>query len=193
MVMKKKPKSLIQKEYDLSYLCWLDLEMTGLDPEVERIIEIATIVTDSDLNKIAVGPSMVINQSDELLSSMDDWNTEQHNKSGLVEDVKNSIIDEKKAEEATLDFLSKYLVPGESPMCGNTISQDRRFIVKYMPNLANFFHYRNLDVTSVKLLVNMWRPDLSFNINKSSSHRALDDIHDSIAELKYYRENFIIP
>ena len=176
----------------MSYLCWLDLEMTGLDPEIEKIIEIATIVTDYNLNKIAVGPSLVINQSSDLLNSMDEWNTEQHNKSGLVEDVKNSIIDERKAEADTLNFLAKYLLPGESPLCGNTISQDRRFLVKYMPDLANFFHYRNIDVTSIKLLANMWRPDLSFNVNKSSSHRALDDIHDSIAELRYYRENFIV-
>jgi oligoribonuclease len=175
----------------LSNICWLDLEMTGLDPEVERIIEIATIVTDYDLNIIDVGPNLVIKQSEELINSMDNWNTEQHNKSGLVQDVRNSIISERDAELETLEFLKKYMKPGESPLCGNTISQDRRFLIKYMPDLAKFFHYRNLDVTSLKLLVNMWRPDLILNNSKNAKHRALDDVRDSINELSYYRDNFL--
>lgn len=175
----------------MSNICWLDLEMTGLDPEVERIIEIATIVTDYDLNIIDVGPNLVIKQSEELINSMDNWNTEQHNKSGLVQDVRNSIISERDAELETLEFLKKYMKPGESPLCGNTISQDRRFLIKYMPDLAKFFHYRNLDVTSLKLLVNMWRPDLILNNSKNAKHRALDDVRDSINELSYYRDNFL--
>lgn len=175
----------------MSYLCWLDLEMTGLNPDVERIIEIATVITDYDLNIVAEGPSLVINQSDDLLDAMDDWNTEHHTKSGLVNDVKRSLITEQMAEKETLDFLQQYLSPGDSPLCGNTISQDRRFLLKYMPNLANFFHYRNLDVTTLKLLVNMWRPDISMYGTKSSKHRALDDVRDSIAELKHYRNTFI--
>ncbi len=175
----------------MSYLCWLDLEMTGLNPSIERIIEIATVITDYDLNIVAEGPCLVINQSDDLLNAMDDWNTEHHGKSGLVDDVKRSIITEQMAEKETLEFLQQYLSPGESPLCGNTISQDRRFLLKYMPNLASFFHYRNLDVTTLKLLVNMWRPNLAIYGAKSSKHRALNDVYDSITELKHYRDTFI--
>lgn len=176
----------------MSYLVWLDLEMTGLDPEFERIIEMATIVTDYSLNVVAEGPNLVINQSEELIAGMDRWNTKQHNGSGLIRQVKASEITESEAEEQTLEFLSKYLEPGDSPLCGNTISHDRRFLIKYMPKLAGFFHYRNIDITSIKLLANMWSNIGDANLKSDSKHRALDDIKDSIQELKFYKENFLI-
>ena len=174
----------------MTNLVWLDLEMTGLDPESERIIEIATIVTDINLQIIAEGPNIVVHQSDTLLNNMDEWNTDHHTRSGLVKAVQASVISEAVAEKQTLDFLSQYVQPGESPLCGNTISQDRRFLVKYMPSLANFFHYRNIDVTSVKLLAHYWQPKVLADSSKQASHRALDDVRDSIAELRYYREHF---
>ncbi len=176
----------------MAHLVWLDLEMTGLDPEFERIIEIATIVTDHDLNVVAEGPNIVINQSLELLNSMDAWNTKQHMESGLTNQVKVSRISEADAEKETLEFLAKYLNPGQSPLCGNTISHDRRFLLKYMPKLASFFHYRNIDVTSVKLLADIWSNIGDARVNSDSKHRALDDVYDSIKELKYYKENFLV-
>jgi len=174
----------------MTNLVWLDLEMTGLDPELERIIEIATIVTDTNLHIIAEGPNIVVHQSNALLNSMDEWNTDHHTRSGLVKAVQESAISEALAEKQTLDFLSQYVQPGDSPLCGNTISQDRRFLVKYMPKLANFFHYRNIDVTSVKLLAHYWQPEVLADSSKRASHRALDDVRDSIAELRHYRERF---
>ncbi|WP_226643426.1 oligoribonuclease [Microbulbifer variabilis] len=175
---------------DQNNLIWIDLEMTGLDPEKERIIEIATIVTDSRLNILAEGPAMVIHQSDALLNAMDDWNTEQHGGSGLVAKVKESNISEREAERETLEFLRHWVPEGASPMCGNSIGQDRRFLVKYMPQLESYFHYRNLDVSSVKELARRWRPDVLDGVKKHSSHLALDDIRDSIEELRHYRETF---
>lgn len=175
----------------MSHLVWLDLEMTGLDPESERIIEIATVVTDFSLNTVAEGPNIVIKQSDELLGSMDTWNTKQHTESGLLDEVKASNVHEAEAEEKTLEFLSKYLKPGESPLCGNTISHDRRFLIKYMPKLASFFHYRNIDVTSIKLLAKMWSDVREADNKEDAKHRALDDIRESIEELKFYKENFL--
>ena len=172
-------------------LIWIDLEMTGLDPERERIIEIATVVTDANLNVLAEGPSLVINQSDQLLGMMDQWNTTQHGKSGLTERVRNSNLTEAQAELATLDFLKQWVPEGISPMCGNSIGQDRRFLVRYMPDLANYFHYRNLDVSSLKELVRRWKPELLNGFSKQGAHLAMDDIHDSIAELAYYRQVFI--
>ena len=172
-------------------LIWIDLEMTGLDPQVERIIEIATVVTDSQLNVLAEGPSMVIKQSDALLDGMDEWNTRQHGGSRLTERVRNSQISEIEAMSATIEFLSDWVGPGQSPMCGNSIGQDRRFLVRYMPELASFFHYRNLDVSSLKELVVRWRPDLVDGFSKKGSHLAMDDVYDSIGELAYYREVFI--
>ena len=174
-------------------LIWIDLEMTGLDPQKERIIEIATVVTDSELNVLAEGRSIVINQSNELIQAMDEWNTNQHGKSGLTERVLNSTVTEAQAELATLDFLKRWVPEGMSPMCGNSIGQDRRFLVRYMPELANYFHYRNLDVSTLKELVRRWKPELMNGFNKKGSHLAMDDIHDSIAELAYYRKVFIQP
>ncbi|MFN3234904.1 MAG: oligoribonuclease [Gammaproteobacteria bacterium] len=169
-------------------LVWIDLEMTGLDADHDRIIEIATIVTDNDLNIIAEGPVMAIHQSDERLAGMDEWNTSHHTSSGLVDRVKASEIDEAQAEAETLAFLSQHLEAGVSPMCGNSISQDRRFLYRWMPKLQMFFHYRHLDVSTLKELVNRWFPDCQFE--KDSKHLALDDIKDSIEELRYYRKLF---
>ena len=174
-------------------LIWIDLEMTGLDPQKERIIEIATVVTDSELNVLAEGPSIAINQSNQLIQAMDQWNTNQHGKSGLTERVLNSTVTEAQAESATLEFLKQWVPEGMSPMCGNSIGQDRRFLVRYMPELANYFHYRNLDVSTLKELVRRWKPELMNGFNKKGSHLAMDDIHDSIAELAYYRKVFIQP
>lgn len=172
-------------------LIWIDLEMTGLDPLQERIIEIATVVTDSELNVVAEGPSIAINQSEKLLQAMDEWNTNQHGKSGLTERVRKSSVTEAQAEAATLEFLKQWVPEGVSPMCGNSIGQDRRFLVRYMPELANYFHYRNLDVSTLKELVKRWKPELMNGFNKKASHLAMDDIHDSIQELAYYRKVFI--
>lgn len=172
-------------------LIWIDLEMTGLEPEKERIIEIATIVTDAQLNILEEGPVIAVHQPVELLNAMDDWNTRQHNHSGLVKRVMESTIGEQAAEQLTIKFLEKYLDRGKSPMCGNTICQDRRFLYKYMPDLAVFFHYRNLDVSTLKELVRRWKPQLMSGLVKESKHLALDDIRDSIQELVYYRQHFI--
>lgn len=172
-------------------LIWIDLEMTGLDPQQERIIEIATVVTDANLNILAEGPSLVIHQSNELLDAMDQWNTKQHGKSGLAERVRQSTITETEAETATLEFLKHWVAKGYSPMCGNSIGQDRRFLVRYMPELADYFHYRNLDVSTLKELMRRWKPELLDGFNKKGSHLAMDDVRDSIAELAYYRKVFI--
>jgi len=172
-------------------LIWLDLEMTGLEPEVERIIEIATVVTDKDLNVLAYGPNLVINQTKALMDSMDSWCTKQHSGSGLTQKVLDSDINESKAQHDTLEFLAEYVDAGASPMCGNSIGQDRRFLVKYMPKLESFFHYRNLDVSTIKELASRWRPDILSKVVKQGSHLALDDTIDSINELKTYREHFL--
>lgn len=172
-------------------LIWIDLEMTGLDPLQERIIEIATVVTDSELNILAEGPSIAINQSEKLLQAMDEWNTNQHGKSGLTSRVQKSSVTEAQAELATIEFLKQWVPQGASPMCGNSIGQDRRFLVRYMPELANYFHYRNLDVSTLKELVRRWKPELMNGFTKKGSHLATDDVYDSIEELAYYREVFI--
>lgn len=174
-----------------SNLIWIDLEMTGLNPEKDRIIEMATIVTDSNLNVIAEGPVFAIHQSNELLEGMDEWNTKQHNGSGLVERVKASEISEKMAEAETLAFLRNHTVDGKSPLCGNSIWQDRRFLAKYMPTLESYFHYRLIDVSTLKELSLRWAPEIYNGFKKESRHLALDDIRDSITELRYYRENLL--
>ncbi|WP_298622392.1 oligoribonuclease [uncultured Legionella sp.] len=172
-------------------LIWIDLEMTGLDPEQDRIIEMATIVTDPHLNILAEGPVIAVSQPQALIDGMDSWNTRQHNQSGLVKRVLESQIGETEAEQSTIAFLTNYLDKGKSPMCGNSICQDRRFLYKYMPELAAFFHYRNLDVSTLKELAIRWRPELLSGVVKESKHLALDDIKDSINELAYYRQHFI--
>jgi len=168
-------------------LIWIDLEMTGLNPDTDRIIEIATIVTDKDLNVLAEGPVIAVHQSDELLAGMDEWNTTQHTGSGLVERVRASSHDEKQAEEETIAFLEQYVDRGMSPMCGNSICQDRRFLWRTMPRLEGYFHYRNLDVSTLKELARRWKPEALEGVRKEGKHLALDDIRDSIRELEHYR------
>lgn len=170
-------------------LIWIDLEMTGLDTTKDHIIEIATVITDCDLKVLAEGPSLPIHQSDEVLAAMDEWNTRQHKKSGLTERVRKTSITVDLAEKETLRFLSILVEKNTSPMCGNSICQDRRFLAREMPQLEAFFHYRNLDVSTLKELANRWAPAISANFKKSNAHLALDDIYDSIRELKYYREH----
>ncbi|TDU32348.1 oligoribonuclease [Panacagrimonas perspica] len=172
-------------------LIWIDLEMTGLVPERHRIIEIATLVTDSQLNLLAEGPMLAIHQSDAELAAMDEWNTRQHGGSGLTQRVRDSKLDEREAQARTIAFLSKWVPPGKSPICGNSICQDRRFLARWMPELERFFHYRNLDVSTLKELCRRWTPEIAKGYTKNSTHLALDDIRDSVAELKYYREHFI--
>jgi len=172
-----------------SNLIWIDLEMTGLNTSTDQIIEIATIVTDAHLNEIAEGPALVINQPREIMDGMDEWNTRQHGESGLTARVRESRLSMQDAEKQTIDFLEGHINAGVSPMCGNSICQDRRFLARQMPLLEAFFHYRNLDVSTLKILANSWAPELAKGFNKESGHRALADIRDSIAELIYYRES----
>ncbi len=173
-------------------LVWIDLEMSGLEPETDVILEIATIVTDSDLNVIAEGPVFAVHQAQSYLDAMDDWNTEHHGKSGLIDRVCKSKIDQKSAERQTLAFLKKHVAEGASPLCGNSIGQDRRFLVKYMPDLERYFHYRNLDVSTIKELARRWNPDVLGGVKKRGTHIALDDVRESIEELRYYRDHFFI-
>lgn len=175
-----------------STLIWIDLEMTGLNPETDRVIEVATIVTDSQLNVLAEGPVLAIHQSDAILNGMDDWNKRTHNATGLVERVKLSTLTEVDAERLVLDFLRRYVPKNKSPMCGNSICQDRRFLARCMPELEAWFHYRNLDVSSIKELVYRWKPELCNGLVKKNTHKAIDDIRESIEELKYYREHFFV-
>ncbi|MGJ8670049.1 MAG: oligoribonuclease [Oceanococcus sp.] len=172
-------------------LIWIDLEMTGLDPLQHRIIEIATIVTDKDLNVLAEGPALAVHQPANEMDKMDAWCTKTHGESGLTRRVQESNLTEADAEARTLAFLSPYLEAGQSPMCGNSIGQDRRFLVRYMPKLEAFFHYRNLDVSTLKELAKRWAPKMLMGVNKQARHLAMDDTRDSIDELKHYREHFL--
>ena len=176
---------------DENNLIWIDLEMTGLDTQHDQIIEIATVVTDSNLAILAQGPVIAIHQPDEIMAAMDAWNTSHHGESGLTSRVKQSTSNTRDAEQETLAFLRQYVVPGKSPMCGNSICQDRRFMARLMPELEGYFHYRNLDVSTLKELARLWRPDLVSGFVKRGAHLALDDILESIDELKYYRECLI--
>lgn len=169
-------------------LVWIDLEMTGLDPQSDYIIEIATIVTDKALNILAEGPVMAVHQSDEVLNSMDEWNQNTHGQSGLIQRVRESVFTEVDAEQATIQFLQQYVPPNTSPMCGNSICQDRRFLARCMPELEAFFHYRSIDVSTLKELAKRWAPNVVASVEKDSRHEALADIRDSIAELRHYRE-----
>lgn len=169
-------------------LVWIDLEMTGLEPERNTIIEIATIVTDSQLNILEEGPVVAIHQTDDVIDGMDEWNTLHHGQSGLIERIRASDIDMAGAERLTLAFLSRWVGAGKSPICGNSICQDRRFLARWMPELERYFHYRNLDVSTVKELARRWAPDIAAGVVKEGRHEALSDIRESIAELQYYRE-----
>jgi len=176
---------------DQNHLIWLDMEMTGLDPDRDRIIEIAMVVTNSHLDVVAEGPVVAVHQSDAVLDAMDEWNKNTHGRSGLIDRVKASSIGEAEAEQIYLEFMKQYIPSRTSPMCGNSIGQDRRFMARYMPTLEEWFHYRNLDVSTLKELARRWRPDVYKGLEKKGAHQALADIHESIAELRYYRDNFL--
>ncbi len=176
---------------DPTYLIWIDLEMTGLRPATDCIIEVATLVTDSSLTVVAEGPELAIHQEDSVLESMDEWNTTQHGASGLVDRVRESRFTLGDAERLTLDFLRRHVPPGVSPMCGNSICQDRRFLYQHSPELEAYFHYRNLDVSSLKVLAQRWAPEVAAGFTKEATHRASQDIRDSIEELRYYRAHFL--
>jgi len=180
-----------QESQNKDNLIWIDLEMTGLDPDKEKIIEIATIVTDKDLNILAEGPVFAVHQPQSVLDAMDEWCTTHHGNSGLTQRVIDSNVTDEEAEQETIRFLEKWVPKGKSPMCGNSIGQDRRFLVRYMPELHEYFHYRNLDVSTLKELVNRWKPQIVSGFTKQNKHLALDDIKESIEELAYYRQNFI--
>ena len=176
---------------DSTHLIWIDLEMTGLDPDKDTIIEIATLVTDVNLNVVEEGPVLAIHHSNEVLAAMDEWNTRQHGQSGLTERVRQSNISLTTAEQRTLAFIQRHVPPDTSPVCGNTVGQDRRFLYRYMPKLEKYFHYRHIDVSTLKELARRWMPKLP-KFDKDSKHLAMSDIYDSIEELKYYREHFLI-
>ena len=176
---------------DAANLVWIDLEMTGLDPDTERIIEIATIVTDPSLEVLAEGPEIAVHQAAGVLAAMDEWNTEQHGRSGLTERVLASACGEEEAERRTLEFLKRYVPPQTSPMCGNSICLDRRFLHRYMPRLERFFHYRNLDVSTLKELCRRWAPEKAGRFEKRAEHRAMQDVRGSIAELRFYRDELL--
>ena len=177
---------------DNKNLIWIDMEMTGLNPDTDRIIEVALVITDSQLNTVEEGPVLVVHQADAILDGMDKWNTSTHSKSGLINKVKASKLNEAEVETQMLAFLQCHIAVGVSPMCGNSICQDRRFMARWMPQLEEYFHYRNLDVSTFKELVKRWKPEIASGLKKEGKHEALADIYDSINELKYYREHFIV-
>jgi len=174
-----------------NYLAWLDMEMTGLKPDTDRVIEVALVITDSNLETISEAPVLVVYQPDSVLDGMDAWNKSTHAKSGLIGKVKASTLDEAAVEAQMLEFLKEYVPPGISPMCGNSICQDRRFMARWMPKLEDYFHYRNLDVSTIKELAKRWKPEVAQSMKKHNKHEALADIYESIAELRHYREHFI--
>ncbi len=176
---------------DQNALVWLDMEMTGLNPDADRIIEMAVVITNGQLETIAESAVWVVHQADAVLAGMDDWNKKTHGKSGLIDKVKSSVLAEPEVEAQCLDFLKRHVPAGKSPMCGNSICQDRRFMARWMPKLEGYFHYRNLDVSTLKELCKRWKPDVAKGFEKKSRHQALADIHESIDELKYYRDNFL--
>ena len=176
---------------DQNHLIWLDMEMTGLEPDTDRIIEIAIVITDSQLNTVAEAPVIAVHQPDSVLDGMDEWNRNTHGRSGLTDRVRASPIGEADAEAQMLAFLQQYVPARTSPMCGNSVCQDRRFMARYMPQLEAWFHYRNLDVSTLKELAKRWRPDVYKGVDKKGKHEALADIHESIAELRHYRDNFL--
>lgn len=178
-------------QIEIENLIWLDLEMTGLNPQQDRILEIATVVTDSNLEVLAEGPVLAIHQSDEILKGMDSWNQEHHGASGLIDRVRASRITEAEAEKKTLEFIREFTSENQSPMCGNTIHMDRSFLIRHMPRLEAHFHYRNLDVSALKILVKLWAPEIAEKFVKESTHVALQDVYDSINELKHYRKYFL--
>ena len=175
----------------MANLIWVDLEMTGLNVQTDFILEMAVVITDDHLNRVAEGPVLVIHQPDSVLQAMDEWNQHHHSVSGLVERVRHSTLDERHAEQDMLAFVRQYVAAKESPMCGNSICQDRRFLARFMPELESFFHYRNLDVSTIKELAMRWRPELLSGLKKQSRHQALEDIHESIEELRYYRQHWL--
>jgi oligoribonuclease len=174
-----------------NYLIWLDMEMTGLVPETDRIIEVAMVITDNDLNTVAESPSLVVHQPDSVLDAMDNWNKSTHGKSGLIDRIKVSTLDEAQVEQQLLAFLTEHVPARTSPMCGNSICQDRRFMARWMPKLEDYFHYRNLDVSTLKELAKRWNPNVAQGMKKHGKHEALADIYESIEEMKHYRDNFL--
>lgn len=176
---------------DPNSLIWIDMEMSGLNPEVDRVLEIAVVITDANLNTIAEAPVLVLHQPDALLAAMDEWNKSMHGKSGLIERVRASALTEAAAEEQMIAFLQRHVPPATSPMCGNSVHQDRRFLLRYLPRLEAYFHYRNLDVSTLKELARRWKPQIMAGLTKHGKHEALADIYESIEELKYYREHFL--
>lgn len=176
---------------DPGHLIWIDMEMSGLNPETDRVIEVAVIITDSQLNTVAEAPVLVVHQADDVLERMDDWNKSTHGKSGLIERVKASTLNEIEVEDRMLEFIAAYVPRAVSPMCGNSVHQDRRFLVRYMPRLEEYFLYRNLDVSTLKELARRWKPELMAGLVKQGKHEALADVQESIDELRYYRDHFL--
>src|SRR5512135_2051781 len=179
------------ERFDENNIVWVDMEMSGLNPDSDRVIEVAVVVTDAQLDVIAEGPVIAVHQEDRVLGAMDDWNTSTHGRSGLTQRVRDSLIDEIEAERVLIEFLARFVPPRKSPMAGNSICQDRRFMARWMPQLEAFFHYRNLDVSTLKELARRWKPAVAQGIKKHGKHEALADIYESIEEMKHYRDNFI--